>query len=122
MPYQNHSPDEVATRGQEIYEREIRPRLAPDDRGRFVVADIETGEYEIDDSDLAATKRALAKHPEAILYNVRIGADAAYRIRAESAQTRTSAAPPPNASPNRPRIGPTTSRRNASTCSGARPT
>ena len=80
MPYSKYSPDEVASRGEEIYEREIRPRLAPDDRGRFLVIDIETGEYEIDDSDLAATKKALAKRPEAILYGMRIGADAAYRI------------------------------------------
>ena len=80
MPYQKYSPNEVAARGQEIYDRDIQPRLAPDDQGRFVVIDIETGEYEVDDSDLAATKRALAKRPEAILYGVRVGADAAYRI------------------------------------------
>lgn len=80
MAYQQYSPDEVAARGQEIFERSIRPRLAPDDRGRFVVVDIETGEYEIDETDLAATKRALAKRPEAILYGLRVGAEAAYRI------------------------------------------
>ena len=34
--------------------------------------DIETGEYEVDEDDLQATKRALAKRPEAVLYGVRI--------------------------------------------------
>jgi hypothetical protein len=44
------------------------------------VVDIETGDYEIDADDLAATKRALAKRPDAILYGLRIGYHAAYRL------------------------------------------
>jgi hypothetical protein len=34
----------------------------------------------IDDDDLVATKRALAKRPEAVLYGLRIGYPAAYRL------------------------------------------
>jgi hypothetical protein len=45
-----------------------------------VVVDIETGDYEIDADDLAATKRALAKRPDAVLYGVRIGYPTAYRL------------------------------------------
>ena len=45
-----------------------------------MVVDIETGDYEIDADDLAATKRALAKRPDAVLYGLRIGYPTAYRL------------------------------------------
>lgn len=80
MPYSDYTREEVAERGEEIYAREIKERVEPDENGKFVVIDIETGEYEIDKSDLAATKRALAKRPEAVLYRIRIGHRAAYKL------------------------------------------
>ena len=42
--------------------------------------DIATGDYETDADDLAATKRMLAKHPDAVLYGLRVGHPAAYRL------------------------------------------
>ena len=48
--------------------------------GQFMVIDIETGAYELDVDDLVATKRALAKRPGAVLYGLRIGSAAAYRL------------------------------------------
>lgn len=80
MPYQNYSPEEVEARGEEIYQTQIRPRVEAGNHGKFVVIDIETGEYEIDKDDLQATKRALAKRPKAVLYGVRIGYPAAYQL------------------------------------------
>ncbi len=80
MPYAKYSPQEVATRGEAIYEQSIRPHMEAQHRGEYVVIDIETGEYEVDQSDLAATKRALAKRPDAVLYGVRVGYPTAYRI------------------------------------------
>ena len=38
-----YSKEEFARRGDEIYERDIRPYLGPDDEGKFVVIDTETG-------------------------------------------------------------------------------
>ena len=63
MPYPQYTPDEVAQRGEAMYERQIRARVEPEHQGQFVVIDIETGDYELDVDDLAATKRALAKRP-----------------------------------------------------------
>ncbi len=79
MPYTQYSAEEVARRGEAIYGQQIRPTLAGEHHGKFVVLDIETGAYEIDEDDLAATKRMLAKRPEAVLYGVRIGHSTAYR-------------------------------------------
>lgn len=80
MPYPHYTADEVAARGEAIYEQQIRAEVEAEHRGKFIVIDIETGEYEIDADDLAATKRALAKRPNAVLYGLRIGYPAAYRL------------------------------------------
>ena len=37
----------------------------PDDDGRFVLIDIETGEYEVDEDEMAASDRLLARVPDA---------------------------------------------------------
>jgi hypothetical protein len=65
--------EEFARRGDEWYERVLRPRVRPDDEGKFVAIDIETGEYEIDDDELAASDRLLARRPDAQIWLTRIG-------------------------------------------------
>jgi hypothetical protein len=80
MPYAKYSPEEVESRGEEIYDQQIRQKVEVGNKGKFVVIDIETGEYEIDEDDLQATKRALVKRPEAVLYGVRIGYPTAYNL------------------------------------------
>lgn len=80
MPYAKYSPEEVELRGEEIYEKRIRRNVETGNQGKFVVIDIETGAYEVDEDDLQATKRALAKRSEAVLYGVRIGYPTAYTL------------------------------------------
>jgi hypothetical protein len=74
-------PQEIAQQGREIYERDIRKRVEEKHSGEFVVIDISTGDYEIAEDDLTASDRALAKNPDAVLYGLRIGEPAAYRLR-----------------------------------------
>ena len=80
MPYANYSREKVESRGGQIYEQQIRPLVEAGNKGKFVVIDVETGEYELDEDDLKATKRALAKRPGAVLYGVRIGYPTAYTL------------------------------------------
>ena len=80
MPYTHYTAEEVAARGEALYEQRIRLYVEATHQGNFVVIDIETGDYEIDADDLAATKRALAKRPDAVLYGLRIGYPTAYRL------------------------------------------
>ena len=84
MPYSKYPPAEVEARGEEIYDQKIRPHVEAGNAGLYVVIDIETGAYEVDRDDLQATKRALAKRPEAVLYGVRIGYPAAYTLGGHS--------------------------------------
>lgn len=80
MPRDEYSREEVATRGEAIYEQDIRPKVGAENKGKYLVLDIETGEYEIDQDDLAATKRVTERCPNAVLYGLRIGYPAAYRL------------------------------------------
>jgi hypothetical protein len=74
------SPEEVARRGETIYQQKLRPRVEQQHFGEFLVVDVLSGNYEIDRDDLKASDRVLAKNPNAVLYGVRIGYPAAYRI------------------------------------------
>jgi len=77
MPYSRYTGEEVGRRGQEWYDRTIRVQVeTPDNIGKIVVIDIETGEYEMDRDGLTANKRALAKHPDGAFYGVRVGYNA----------------------------------------------
>jgi len=80
MTYSKYTPEEVEARGQALYEQQIRSAVEPEHKGKFLVMDVETGEYEIDEDDLNATKRAVLKRPDAVLYGLRIGYPAAYRL------------------------------------------
>jgi hypothetical protein len=75
-----YSSEEFSRRGQEIYDRDVRPNLRADDKDQFVAIDIESGSYEIDQDDFAATERLLAKRPDAQIWLARVGQRAAYRI------------------------------------------
>jgi hypothetical protein len=76
------SKEEFARRGDAIYERHIRPLAEPAHNGKFVVIDVESGDFEIDQDDYAATEGLLARRPQAQMWLVRIGERAAYRIGA----------------------------------------
>lgn len=73
MGHPRYSRAEIIRRGEELYEQQIRPVVEKENKGKILVVDIETGDYEIDDDHLATTRRALAKHPGAALYSLRIG-------------------------------------------------
>jgi hypothetical protein len=75
-----YSKEEFARRGQEIYDRVIRPALRPEDDGKFVAIDIETGDYEMDQDDRTAVERLLRRRSDAQTWLERVGEPAAYRL------------------------------------------
>ena len=72
--------EEVARRGDEIYETRIHPTLRAEDAGRYAVIDVETGEYEIDADELAASDRLLVRYPNAAVWLRQIGSRYARRF------------------------------------------
>ena len=71
---------DIARRGQAIYESRIRALVEAEHAGKFLVLDVNSGDYEIDVEDIAAMKRARVKHPKAMFYIARIGFPTAYNL------------------------------------------
>jgi hypothetical protein len=80
---------EIARRGQEYYDRHLRATLEPEHTGKFLVLDVETGDYEMDESEVVASERARAKHPHSLFYILRVGYRAAHCIGARLAPRGT---------------------------------
>jgi hypothetical protein len=72
--------EEFARRGDEIYDREIRPIVEPGNVGKIVAIDIDTGAYELGENELEASDRLLARCPDAQIWFVRVGFPAVHRI------------------------------------------
>jgi hypothetical protein len=72
--------EEFARRGDDIFERDIRPHVGAGDQGKFVAIDIDTGAYEIDADEIAASDRLLARRPNAQIWLARVGARAVRRF------------------------------------------
>jgi hypothetical protein len=75
-----HNPEELARLGSEVFDRQVRPLLRPEDEGKFVAIDIRTGDYELDEDDYAAVTRLRARNPMAEIWLARAGQPAAYRL------------------------------------------
>lgn len=71
--YPRYSKEEFARRGDEIYESQVRRQVEADNHGKIVAIDIETGDFEIDRSEIAACDRLEARRPDAQIWIVRIG-------------------------------------------------
>jgi hypothetical protein len=80
MRDRTYTTQEVVRDGREIYEREIRAQVEASHDGEFVVVDVTTGAWEVDQDDVAASERLLAKNPDAVIYFARVGRRAAYRL------------------------------------------
>jgi hypothetical protein len=72
--------DEIAKRGEDLYARLVKPKLRPEDDGKFVAVDINTGEFEIDEDDCAAMMRLTDRLPAAQIWMERAGSPTAYQI------------------------------------------
>ena len=76
---EGYSDEDFARRGDEIYEREVRPRVGPQDEGKFVAIDIETGAYEVDADARVAMDRLAVRCPGAEAWLTRVGRGYAHR-------------------------------------------
>ena len=77
MGLPRYSADEIVACGKAIYEQRLKSKLEPQNRGKFLVIDIETGDYEIDEDDLTASRRAARKRPDEARFGMRIGSPTA---------------------------------------------
>ncbi len=74
------TPKELAKLASEVFDRVVRPTLRPEDDGKFVAIDIDTGEHEIDEDDYAAVMRLRSRKPAAEVWLLRAGDETTYRM------------------------------------------
>ena len=70
LPFPRRS---VASRGKAIYQKKILSLVYPQEKGKIVVIDISSGDYEMDADDAQALVRLLARRPHARTWTERIG-------------------------------------------------
>jgi hypothetical protein len=80
VPQPRYDMEEVARRGDEIYERAVLPHLKPEDAGKLVLIDIETESWEMDRDEIAASDRLRARIPDAQVWMRLVGARHARRF------------------------------------------
>jgi len=80
MPNASYTVEEIVRLGRDRYERDIRHQVEPQQDGKFLALDVETGEYAIGDEALDAVRPLRARRPDAPIYIHRIGHPAAYRL------------------------------------------
>jgi hypothetical protein len=79
-----YSKEEIARRGQELYESGIRQQVEAGNEGKIVAIDIETGNFEVDETVVAATNRLFERNPDAQPFGIRIGHRAVYHFGSRS--------------------------------------
>lgn len=63
----------LGQRAQELYERLRSEIETPENIGKLIVMEVESGDYEIDDRGIETSRRLQSRHPNATLYALRIG-------------------------------------------------
>ncbi len=64
---------EIARLGDEIYQRDIRPKVEKDHYGEIVSIDVDSGDYAIGGSVVAAAGELRVRRPEARVWSLRVG-------------------------------------------------
>ncbi len=73
--------DETARLGTAMYSQKIQPTLRTDDDGKFIVLDVDTGDFEMDEDDYTAIMRLRDRRPTGDFWLEQAGEPAAYRMR-----------------------------------------
>jgi hypothetical protein len=72
-----YSTHEIVERGKAIYAQQISEKVGREENiGKFLIIDIETGDFEMDEDEIAASQRAHAHHPGGAFFGMRIGYEA----------------------------------------------
>ena len=65
--------EEAERLGEQVYERHIRPRVEATHHGKIVAIDVDSGDYAIADTGLAAADALRKRHPALDVWVVRVG-------------------------------------------------
>ena len=72
--------DNAPAIGRAIYHEKIRPTLGPEHKGKIVVIDVKSGDYEIADRHLDADIELRKRRPDAFTWSERVDVPMTYRV------------------------------------------
>ena len=75
-----YSIEEVCGRGERIYEERIKALVEPQENGRFIVIDIESGDYEIADLMSDASHCLKERRPDSVRFGAKVGYSSAFNL------------------------------------------
>ena len=81
MPFKGYELGEVTELAKVIYQEKIKHLVEPAENGKYIVIDVESGDYEIDEEHLPASDRLRARRPNAVAYAGRVGYPTTYDLR-----------------------------------------
>jgi len=73
-------------RANAAYEKFVKPNLVPDDTGKLIALDLDSGDYEIGTDELQTTHRLRARCPAATAWMFRVGSPYVHRIASGGAE------------------------------------
>ena len=80
FPAPEYSKEEISDRAKKIYADQIKALVEPKENGKFIVIDVESGNYEVDQKMLVASRRLRERRPDGVGFGGRVGYETAYHI------------------------------------------
>ncbi len=80
----HYSKEELARRGQALYESSIQQQVEAGNEGKIVAIDIETGAFEVADHVLPATNQLSKRYPDAQSWVIHLRHRAVYHFGSRS--------------------------------------
>ena len=87
MPFADYQPGEIGALGQKIYQEQIKPLVYPAEKGKFLIIDVESGDYELDEKAIVASKRLRQRRPDAVNFGMKVGYVAAFHFGGSHTET-----------------------------------
>lgn len=78
--FEGYKLGEVTDLAREIYREKIKSLVEPQEQGKFIVIDVASGDYEIDEEIVDAFDRLKARRPAAVAGGLRIGHRATFNL------------------------------------------
>ena len=87
MPFADYQPGEIAARGEKIYQEQIKSLVYPAEKGKFLIIDVESGDYELDEKAIVASQRLRQRRPDAVNFGMKVGYVAAFHFGGSHTET-----------------------------------
>jgi len=84
------NPQEIVTKGQQIYDEKYRALFEKEHPGCFVAIEVESGEAFLGETPEKAYERVQEKHPVGFFHLIKIGSPGAYKVSYTSSANNAS--------------------------------